>query len=79
MAQRSTPNMVSLEDFGKRGEIPAAPINWTRRAIIGGSIAVLTGGAFWGLTYLQRTSGQKLDQEALKKAASGKRGVMTLP
>lgn len=79
MVQRSTPTMVPLDAFGRPPQIPPSPINWRRRAVIGAGIVLVSGGAISGLAYLQRVAGTQLDPEELGKAASGKRGEMTLP
>ncbi|MAG36267.1 MAG: hypothetical protein CL878_08490 [Dehalococcoidia bacterium] len=79
MAQRSTPSMVPLDDFGKTPEIAPAPVNWRRRAMIFAGIAIASGGAIGGLAYLQRVAGTRLDPGELKNAGSGQRGEMTLP
>ena len=71
--------MVPLDAFGQPPAIPPAPVDWRRRAVIGAGMVLVSGAAVGGLAYLQRVAGTQLDPEELGKAASGRRGVMTLP
>ncbi|MAG35203.1 MAG: hypothetical protein CL878_03000 [Dehalococcoidia bacterium] len=73
------PHMVPLAHFGELPHIDEAPINWQRRAFIGCGLAVASGALIAGLAWMERVAGWHYTDEELGKAASGERGVMTVP